>query len=660
MTTEGAKQVKDLTAAPFTAVVNGKAYPAKAFWETGVKKVFRLRTKEGHTLRLTEDHKLLCVTKKTRQVEKTDWIPLKDIKEGMAIKLNDHRESHSWSGHGTFDEGWLLGLLIGDGTFANDYAKLSFWGEHRLVMLEKTVATLKANLQCSLTMKGSDNENKELASVISVELKKLAERYGIFPNDKLVTPKAEEASSEFYRGLLRGLFDTDGTIGGDQKKGVSVRLSQVKVELLYAVQRMLLRLGIASTVYKNRTEAGKRLLPDGKGGMALYHCEAMHELVIAKSNLKHFAEVVGFTKPDKKEKLEARLSGYARELNREPFAGVVESITEDGEEMVYDTTVDEVHCFDANGIVAHNCGEILLWSMQFCNLTIAVARAWDTPETLKEKVEIATIIGTIQSMATHFPGLRPKWKENCEEERLLGVDINGQMDCPVSRDPAVQRMLRDHAVEVNRIYAAKLGINQSAAITCVKPSGNSSVLLDCSPGLHARWAPYYIRNARVSASSSVYKVMRDVGVSMDPENGQTRDNATKWVVHFPTKSPDGAITRNDKTALEQCDYWLQCKQNYTEHNPSVTITYRPHEIFDIVLWVYRNQNVIGGMTFYPTDDARYEQPAYEEITRERYEELAAAFPQIDFAEIYRYEAEDHTTAAQELACAGGSCTREGN
>jgi hypothetical protein len=181
---------------------------------------------------------------------------------------------------------------------------------------------------------------------------------------------------------------------------------------------------------------------------------------------------------------------------------------------------------------------------------------------------VATIIGTIQSLATHFPGLRPQWARNCEEERLLGVDITGQMDSPAAQDAQVKRRLKEIAIEVNTQTAQALGINQSAAISCVKPSGNSSQLLNCASGLHARWAPYYIRNVRVSAHSPLFKVLRDAGAPMDPENGQTPENATTWVVHFPTKSPDGAITRNQRTAVEQADFWLQNKLFWTEHNPS--------------------------------------------------------------------------------------------
>ncbi len=301
------------------------------------------------------------------------------------------------------------------------------------------------------------------------------------------------------------------------------------------------------------------------------------------------------------------------------------------------------------------CGEIILRPYEFCNLSSAIARSSDSFESLREKVELATMIGTIQSMATNFPGLRPIWKQNSEEERLLGVDLNGQMDSPACQDPDVQSRLRYVAVETNRQYAKLLGIKQSACVTTVKPSGNSSQLLNCSSGIHARWAPHYIRNVRVGGHSPVFKVLRAEGVPMDPENGQVAETATTWVAHFPVKSPENASTRNDRTALQQCDYWLQNRVHYTEHNPSVTITYHPDEVIDIVKWIWEHQDRIGGMAFLPAMDARYEQMPYEEISAEVYEKLARSFPNIDFAKIYRYEEQDLTTAAQELACMSGQC-----
>jgi ribonucleoside-diphosphate reductase alpha chain len=301
------------------------------------------------------------------------------------------------------------------------------------------------------------------------------------------------------------------------------------------------------------------------------------------------------------------------------------------------------------------CGEIILRPFEFCNLSIAIARQDDTFESLREKVELATIIGTIQSMATFFPGLRPQWKQNCEEERLLGVDVTGQMDSPVAQDAEAQEMLRRIAVETNRQVAKQLSINQSAAVTCVKPSGNSSQLFNCSPGIHARWAPYYVRNVRVGTHTPIFKVLRDAGVPMDPENGQMPETANTWVIHFPVKSPDGAITRKDVSALKQCEYWLQNKTRWTEHNPSVTITYQPDEVLDLVKWIWAHQDKIGGMAFLPAFDAQYDQMPYVCISKEEYERLAAEFPDVDFSKLFRYEEEDFTTAAQELACLAGNC-----
>jgi ribonucleoside-diphosphate reductase alpha chain len=296
------------------------------------------------------------------------------------------------------------------------------------------------------------------------------------------------------------------------------------------------------------------------------------------------------------------------------------------------------------------CGEsVISEPVGLCNLTMAVARPDDTFHSLKRKVELATIIGTIQSMATHFPGLRPEWKRSCEKERLLGVDLAGQMDSLVSRDPNVQRELRKHAVKVNKEYAERLGIKQSTATTVVKPSGNSSVLLGCSSGIHPWHSQYYMRNIKVNSSTPMFKVLKDAGVPM------TRDNGTDWWVHFPVKAPDGAILKEDKSAIEQCEYWLQVKRNWTEHNPSVTITYKQDELLDLIEWVWEHQNEIGGMAFLPASDASYDIMPYEEITEEEYEEAIAAFPEIDFSKLYAYEKGDWTKASQVVACAGGAC-----
>lgn len=654
LTTEGARQVRDLIGVDFMAAVDGQPFAAKGFWETGVKPVLKLKTKEGYSLRLTANHKVLAVPYISRKIEKPEWVEAGELKPGDQIKLHNQREL-IWEGEGTFDEGWLLGALVGDGTFDQKAAKLTFWGERRNEMAAQAINSLRASVKVRADLQGFDQTEHERTIVSSAGLRDLAADFGIYRGQKTITPFVEQASSAFYCGFLQGLFDTDGTVIGTQAKGVSVRLAQSDLPLLEAAQRMLLRLGITATLYENRRPAGPRLMPDGKGGYAEFETRANHELVITNDNLAVFAELIGFSDLDKHERLTAKLNGYQRQMNRERFVVTVESVEPDGVEMVYDCAVNEMHAFDANGLYVHNCGEINLRPWQFCNLSAAVARVDDTVESLRDKVEVATIIGTIQSLATYFPGLRPVWKQNCEEERLLGVDITGQMDSPIAQDANVKEHLRGLAVDLNRELAAQLGINPSASITCVKPSGNSSQLLDCASGLHARWAPYYIRNVRVAAHSPVYKVLRDAGVPMDPENGQTPENANTWVVHFPVKAPTGAITRNARTAVEQCEYWLQNKLYWTEHNPSCTITYKPDEVIELMKWVWEHREQIGGLSFLPAFDANYAQMPYVEISQAEYERLAPEFPQVDFAKLYYYEDEDLTTAAQELACVAGIC-----
>ena len=656
LTETGPRQVTDLLEKAHTTIVNGQRYEStqQGFWETGVKPVLRLQTKEGYTLRLTANHKVLAVPYISRKIEKPEWIEAGQLKPGDLIKLHNHRE-FAWAGDGSFGSGWLLGSLVGDGTFDQKLAKLVFWGENRAQMVEQAVIMLRNAVSTRADLKGHDQPEYDRTIISSAGLCDLAADFGIYRGAKTITPLVEQGSSEFYRGFLQGLFDADGTVIGTQSKGVSVRLAESDADMLHAAQRMLLRLGIASTVYEHRRAAGARLMPDGQGGSQLYAARADHELVIANDNLFVFAELVGFSDPAKKARFDLKLQGYQRVPNRERFVATVTSIEADGTEMVYDCSVPNINAFDANGLYVHNCGEINLRPWEFCNLTAAVARADDTFESLRDKVEVATIIGSIQSMATNFPGLRPMWQQNCEEERLLGVDITGQMDSPAAQDAQIKRQLKEIAIEVNRTTAQALGINQSASITCVKPSGNSSQLLNCSSGLHTRWAPYYVRNVRVAVHSPLFKVMRDAGVPMDPENGQTRDNATTWVIHFPVKAPASSVTRKDRTAVEQCEFWLQNKLYWTEHNPSCTITYKPDEVIDLMKWVYEHREQIGGLSFLPSFDANYAQMPYVEIGREEYEKLAGEFPEIDFSKVWRYEEEDLTTAAMELACTSGSC-----
>jgi ribonucleoside-diphosphate reductase alpha chain len=310
---------------------------------------------------------------------------------------------------------------------------------------------------------------------------------------------------------------------------------------------------------------------------------------------------------------------------------------------------------DQNVWLYNPCGEINLRHMQLCNLSQAILRPNDTFKSLAQKVRVATIIGTIQSMATHFPGMRDEWRQNCEEERLLGVDITGQMDNFTLLTEETFRRLRKIVIDTNRDYAAKLGINQSAATTCVKPSGNSSVLFGCSSGLHTRWSKYYIRRMRFNAENPIKKMLELSGYPLSPENGQKEDNATTFVVEFPQKSPRTAIVNGHRSAVQQLEWWKKNKVFWTEHNPSCTIRYTEDELDEMIDWLYDNQTIIGGLSFFPKDDHYYPQAPLEKITKKKYDEMIKALPDIDFDLLSQLEMEDMTTSAQELACFGGVC-----
>ncbi len=301
------------------------------------------------------------------------------------------------------------------------------------------------------------------------------------------------------------------------------------------------------------------------------------------------------------------------------------------------------------------CGEINLRSKQFCNLSEVVARLEDNLETLMAKVRIATILGTYQSTLTDFPFLSPEWKKNCEEERLLGVSITGQWDCPAVRNVEMLFKLREESIRVNKIYAKKFGVNASTAITCVKPSGTVSQLVDAASGLHPRYAPYYIRRIRISATDALFQMLKDQKVQYYPEVGQSKDEATTFVLEFPVKAPIGAALKDDLTALEQLEYWKTVKENFTEHNPSVTISVGKQEWIGVANWLYQHWDMIGGLSFLPDEDHVYAMAPYEAITEERYKEMVAEFPEIDFSQILIYEKDDETQGSKELACVAGVC-----
>tara|TARA_B110000444_G_scaffold210274_1_gene205553 strand:+ start:7884 stop:9806 length:1923 start_codon:yes stop_codon:yes gene_type:complete len=295
------------------------------------------------------------------------------------------------------------------------------------------------------------------------------------------------------------------------------------------------------------------------------------------------------------------------------------------------------------------CGEITLRPMQFCNLTEVVLRKDDDVSTVEEKVRAATIIGCIQATCTNFPYLRDEWAKNTEEEALLGVSLTGIADFNPSATE--YKIFRKEANRVTDEYSVKLGINRPAAVTTVKPSGTVSCLVDSSSGIHERWSQYYIRRARMDQKDPMCKLMIDSGVPGAP---CVNNPANTWVFDFPI-GIDREVT--DPSAQLQLDKWYDCKKHYTDHNPSVTITYKPEEFMALGSELYRPHiwSVAQGLSFLPKSDHVYQQAPYEAISKEKYDVLAASMPNVDWTLLSQYELEDNTKSGQAFACTGGAC-----
>ena len=304
------------------------------------------------------------------------------------------------------------------------------------------------------------------------------------------------------------------------------------------------------------------------------------------------------------------------------------------------------------------CSEIILRPYQFCNLTECVVRATDTIDDLARKVRLATILGTIQSTYTKFPYLRKVWQRNTEEERLLGVSLTGIMDNPLltTKNAALKKTLshlREVAVDTNAEWADRLGIPVSAAITCVKPSGTVSQLVDSASGIHARHSRFYIRTVRGDNKDPLTQFMKDQGIPHEP---CVFKGDTTTVFSFPQKSPDNAVTRNDMTAIEQLETWLVYQREWCEHKPSVTISVRDDEWLDVGAFVYKHFDEMSGVSFLPHSDHTYQQAPYQDCGASDYHQLLELMPKsIDWTKLSEYEEEDNTVAMQTMACSGDSC-----
>ncbi len=541
-TNEGPKQVSDLIGRPFLARVNGQNYLSEmeGFFKTGEKEVIKLETKEGYSLRLTPNHLIQKVISKTRKGIESEWSETGSLKPGDYILLNNHRDNYEWKGRYTEKEGYLLGLLIGDGTLKSDKAVLSVWdypasqgtqGVMQYALDSAMSVPHRSDFEGWMSLPSRNEYRMSLGYV-----KQLAHNLGMFPGHKIITPEVEKTSSDFYKGFLRGFFDADGSVQLGTHGRINVRLAQSNLACLQSAQRMLMRLGIVSKIYQNRRVAGKKLLPDGKGGHKEYSVKAQHELVISRDNLDVFNEIVGFANSDKSAFLTKLLRSHSkRGRYAEKFIAQVKSLDFQDPEEVFDVQIPGINAFDANSLIVHNCGEQPLAPWDACNLgsinlgkfVLADGSGVDWNGLKRVTREAVHFLDNV--VQTNPYTLEPIYNEVHNNRRIgLGVmgwaDLLFRLKIAYDSDAAIElaeqvmgfinkeghKMSEELAAErgpfpnwAHSIYKNGKPLRNST-VTTIAPTGTISIIGDCSSGIEPVFALAYIHRAKGAGDQMRY------------------------------------------------------------------------------------------------------------------------------------------------------------
>ena len=708
-TSKGPRQVSELLDEPYLAVVNGKTHQSTAFWKTGDKPVFKVKTVRGYEVRATADHKILVETSRKRRLNGThnvehEWIEVQNLEPGDKIVLNDLSGRSLAIDKHERDKGWMVGEMVGDGGYNPEKYRgyVRFWGQAEGLGLAQKATDLAASLMEVFSPIAADsvpnyNRHNDTYTVSSRRLCHLADGL-IGEGGKQILPALEKASESFVSGFLRGFFDADGSVQGTVNKGYSIRLAQSDLERLKAVQRMLLRLGIASTVYEGRREAQTRMMPSSVRNMlASYECKAQHELVISKSSIAIFAAVVGFYEPLKAERLDEAIAGYgSRGAYTERFVAEVEAITADGIEAVYDCTVEDVHRFDANGIIVHNCGEISLSAIGgYCLIADVVpyhaAPNWSVSEKLASPVEFARLadadaedafrVATRALLRTNT--MNALYQKEVDRTNRIGVGITGLHEYAWGRFGYGWKDLVDEAKSIDfwralsrfsnacvdeaDTYSEVLGQSMPHTVTTMKPAGTTSKLFGLTEGAHLPSMREYLRWVQFRNGDPL---IEDYAAKGYPVRRDLKTYSGTTIVGFPTAPMittfgmgDKLVTAAEATPEEQYEYlrllekwWidgyvedaeLDARHSYGNQN-SYTLKYDPkvvnYEAFRQTLM--NGQSTVKCCSVMPQiDDSAYEYQPEEPTTPERYAAIMAAIS----------GAAKEDIGQEHLGCAGGAC-----
>lgn len=632
-TKNGLERAVDLQGEPFKAVVDGEIYSSteKGFWKTGNKKVLKLEFNSGRTLKVTPNHQIMTTN---------GWVEAGDLTSDDEIVINNHRQYDNIPDFGSVNcaQGYLLGSFLGDGNVNKTYAELKWWGEDKEKYRNDAVETLRlAGLDSGHTKDEQDSKSV-YSSIGSVKLLKFAENMECYVDkEKKLSTKAVTGNWDYLSGLVAGYFDADGTVSVDPRKGSSIRICSSQIENLRNIQIVLNAFGIYSKIYKDRYPSGLRKLPDGNGGHKEYFCEATHDLHISCNNVEEFLTYIPIKNTNKRNKINEIIESRKRTPNRTHFVDTLHKVTDLPEEDVYDCTINDVHAFDANGVYVHNCVEIGFWPVdektgksgwQACNLsTINCSKVQDEVD-FYEAAKAATIIGTLQAGFTDVGYLENTSKSIIEREALIGVSMTGIMEQhEICLSPILQKEAAKIVKQVNKEIAKKIGINQAARCTCVKPEGTASCILGTSSGIHPHHAKRYIRRVQANKMEDIYKYFHSINPRACEESVWSA-NDTDDVISFCVEVPAGSKTKNQISAIELLksvkstqQNWViggtnksLCTQPWLVHNVSNTINVTSEEWDEVEEFIYENRKWFCGISLLPvTGDKDYPQAPFTAI-----------------------------------------------